>query len=135
MRKIVLLSPAIVLTLLVFNSQPVDKATMERGKKVYAQFCMTCHQVDGGGVPNLNPPLEKTSYVAGSKTKLIRVILKGMNTHEDIDGETYTNIMPPFNYLKDQQISDVLTYIRNSFGNNAVPVTLGDVKYVRSKTR
>jgi mono/diheme cytochrome c family protein len=135
MRKIVFLSPAIMLTLVAFNSQPVDKATMERGKKVYVQSCMTCHQVDGGGVPGLNPPLEKTSYVAGSKTKLIRVILKGMNTHEDIEGETYTNIMPPFNYLKDQQISDVLTYIRNSFGNKALPVTIGDVKYVRERTK
>ena len=66
----------------------VDKATMERGKKVYTLHCVTCHQVDGGGVPGLNPPLEKTSYVSGSKTKLIRVVLKGLDTHEEIDGET-----------------------------------------------
>jgi hypothetical protein len=43
--------------------------------------------------------------------------------------------MAPLNYLKDQQISDVLTYVRNSFGNKAVPVTVGDVKYVRSRTK
>jgi mono/diheme cytochrome c family protein len=135
MRKIVFLTPAVVLALVAFNSPSVDKATMERGKKVYVKFCMTCHQVDGGGVPGLNPPLEKTTWVAGNKTKLIRVILKGMNTHEEIDGETYTNIMPPFNYLKDQQISDVLTYIRNSFGNKAIPVTVGDVQYVRGRTK
>jgi len=135
MRKMVVLTPVVILALIAFNSQPVDKATMERGKKVYAQFCMTCHQADGGGVPGLNPPLEKTTYVSGNKTKLIRVILKGLNTHEDIDGEEYTNIMPPFNYLKDQQISDVLTYIRNSFGNKALPVTIGDVKYVRVRTK
>ena len=135
MKKIVFLTPAIMLLLIAFNSLPVDKATMERGKKVYTQFCVTCHQADGGGVPDLNPPLEKTSYVSGSKTKLIRVILKGMNTHEEIDGETYTNVMPPFNYLKDQQISDVLTYIRNSFGNRAAIITPGDVKYVRLRTK
>jgi mono/diheme cytochrome c family protein len=135
MKRIMYVTPALLLVLFVLNTSPIDRVTMERGKKVYTQYCIACHQLDGGGVPGLNPPLEKTSYVAGSKTKLIRVILKGMNSHEDIDGEDYSNIMPPLNYLKDQQISDVLTYIRNSFGNNAIAVTPGDVKYVRARTK
>jgi mono/diheme cytochrome c family protein len=121
---------------MAFNSTfPVDKATMQRGKKVYNQTCITCHQADGGGVPGLNPPLIKTSQVLGNKTKLIKIILKGLDTHEEIDGETYSNVMPPFNYLKDRQISDVLTYVRNSFGNKATTVTTGDVKYVRARMK
>lgn len=135
MKKIIFLSPLCIIAVAMLNSIPVDKATMDRGKKVYTQFCVTCHQADGGGVPGLNPPLERTSWVTGSKTKLIRVILKGMNSHEEIDGESYTNVMPPFNYLKDQQISDVLTYVRNSFGNQATVITPGDVKYVRLRTK
>jgi|SRR5688572_10206709 len=135
MRKIFFLTPAFIMVLIVLNSLSIDKTTMERGKKVYIQYCVACHQVDGGGVPGLNPPLEKTSYILGSKTKLIKVILKGMNTHEEIDGETYSNIMAPFNYLTDQQISDVLTYVRNSFGNKATAITPGDVKYVRARTK
>ena len=135
MRKIFFLTPAFIMVLIAFNSLFIDKATMERGKKVYTQYCVACHQVDGGGVPGLNPPLEKTSYVLGSKTRLIKVILKGMNTHEEIDGEIYNNIMAPFNYLTDQQISDVLTYVRNSFGNKATAITSGDVKYVRARAK
>ena len=120
-KRIVFLIPVLLITLIVFAAwrQQPDKATMERGKKVYNAYCITCHQADGGGVPQLNPPLEKTSYVLGGKTKLIQVVLKGMNTHEEIDGETYSNTMAPFNYLTDQQIADVLTYVRNSFGNKA----------------
>ena len=76
-----------------------------------------------------------TSFVAGSKTKLIRIVLKGLDSHEEIDGDTYTNTMPPLNYLKDQQISDVLTFVRNSFGNKATAITPGDVKYVRARTK
>lgn len=106
---------------------------MERGKKIYTQYCISCHQADGGGVPGLNPPLEKTTYVLGSKTALVKIILKGMNSHEEIDGETYTNTMPPFNFLKDQQISDVTTFIRNSFGNKAAPVSILEVQAVRKK--
>ncbi|HEX6191114.1 MAG TPA: c-type cytochrome [Chitinophagaceae bacterium] len=136
MKKIILLVPVVVVLLMAFNtSSPIDKATMERGKKVYKVYCATCHQADGGGVPSLNPPLQKTTHVLGSKTKLIRIILKGMNTHEEIDGEIYSNVMAPHNHLSDQQIADVLTYIRNSFGNKAVAVTPGDVKYVRARTK
>ena len=135
MKKLMFLAPTCITAILFLNVSSIDKATMERGKKVYTQYCISCHQLDGGGVPGLNPPLEKTSYVAGSKTRLIKVILKGLNTHEDIDGETYSNTMPPLNYLKDQQISDVLTYVRNSFGNKATAVTPGDVKYIRVRTK
>ena len=132
MKKIIFLVP--VCMIMAFNnSVSIDKATMERGKKVYIQYCMTCHQVDGGGVPALNPPLEKTPHVVGSKTKLIRIILKGMDTHEEIDGETYSNVMSPHNHLTDQQIADVLTYIRNSFGNKAIAVNAAEVKSVRDK--
>ena len=134
MKKIFFLSPVVAAVFVSLNL-PIDKAIMDRGKKVYIKYCAACHQVDGGGVPGLNPPLEKTTHVLGSKTKLIRIILKGMNTHEEIDGETYSNIMAPHNHLTNLQISDVLTYIRNSFGNKATAITSGDVKYVRERTK
>ena len=132
MKSILLFAPAAFICLV---NPGVDKATMDRGQKVYKQHCISCHQADGGGVPGMNPPLEKTSYVLGSKTKLIQIVLKGMKTNEEIDGEDYSNTMAPLNYLTDQQISDVLTFVRNSFGNKAVPVTVGDVKYVRARTK
>lgn len=135
MKRIIFFIPVLLMALIVFAAWPPDKAAMERGKKVYSAYCITCHQADGGGVPMLNPPLEKTSYVLGSKTKLIRVVLKGMDTHEEINGEVFSNTMAPFNYLTDQQIADVLTYVRNSFGNKASAITTGDVKYVRARTK
>ena len=135
LRKMVLFAPAFLLLMLTYRAQTIDKAIMERGKKVYGTYCISCHQADGGGVPGLNPPLQKTSWVLGSKTKLITVILKGMNTHEEIEGEEYTNVMAPYNFLKDQEISDLLTYVRNSFGNKATAVTVGDVKLVRAKVK
>ncbi|MBS1566943.1 MAG: cytochrome c, partial [Bacteroidetes bacterium] len=103
------------------------------GRQVYMQYCVSCHQPDGGGVPGLNPPLEKTSFVLGNKIKLVKIVLKGMNTQEEINGETYSNVMPPFEFLKDQEISDVTTYIRNSFGNKAIAVTVPEVKLARKQ--
>ena len=135
MKNITVFTPILLILIIVHNALSIDKAAMERGSKVYTQYCVACHQVDGGGVPGLNPPLEKTPHVLGSKTKLIQIVLKGMNTHEEIDGETYSNTMAPHNFLSDQQISDVLTFIRNSFGNKATAITPGDVKYVRARTK
>ena len=105
------------------------------GEKVYKQYCISCHQADGGGVPNMNPPLINTTYVLGDKEHLIKIILKGLNENIEIDGETFANPMPALNVLKDQEIADVLTYVRNSFGNKASAVTAAEVKAVRAKIK
>jgi mono/diheme cytochrome c family protein len=106
-----------------------------RGKAVYGTFCLACHQEDGSGVPNMNPPIVKTSWVLGSKTVLIQQILKGSANKVEIDGETFHNTMPAQAQLTDQQIADVLTFVRNSFGNRASMVTPAEVKAVRAKTK
>jgi mono/diheme cytochrome c family protein len=111
------------------------KAAVSRGQIVYTKFCLTCHQVDGSGVPNLNPPLIKTKWTLGSKTVLIQQVLKGSSGKVEIDGDRFGNTMPPLKTLTDQQIADVLTYVRNSFGNKASMVTTTEVKAVRAKTK
>ena len=106
------------------------KSVNDPGRAVYMQTCLSCHQIDGGGVPNLNPPLSKTSYVNGDKKQLISVVLMGVHQKE-IDGQHYSNAMPPFNYLTDKQIADLLTYVRKSFGNKSSAITPDDVKRAR----
>jgi mono/diheme cytochrome c family protein len=111
------------------------QASMDRGKKVYSERCLTCHQADGGGVQNMNPPLIKTKWVLGDKTTLIQILLKGLQGEIEIEGDTYHNVMGSHADLSDQQIADVLTYVRNSFGNKAKSVSASDVKAVRAKTK
>lgn len=112
------------------------KASMARGKKVYEMYCMACHQEDGAGVPRMNPPLSKTKWVTGDKKQLITIVLKGLKGGEiEIDGDKYHNPMVAHNFLKDKEIADVLTYIRNSFGNKAAVVTTMEVKAVRAKVK
>lgn len=113
----------------------INKKTMTDGKKVYDAYCLACHQADGGGVPRLNPPLQRTSFVLGDKKKLIEIVLKGMNEEIEIDGEVYDNNMSAHSFLTDQQVADVLTYVRNSFTNKASAVTPAEVKAVRSKLK
>jgi len=115
----------------IFLLQPLPKESMERGKKVYDLYCLSCHMPDGSGVPRLNPPLAKASWVLGDKKRIINVVLKGLDEQVEIDGEYYTNVMAPHDFLSNQEAADVLTYIRNSFGNKASPVSAAEVKSIR----
>lgn len=104
------------------------------GKLVYSTYCAVCHMDDGEGVTNLNAPLKKSSNVLGDKTKLIKILLNGMKGGV-LDGEKYSNVMPSHSFLTDKQIADVLSYVRNSFGNKATAVSLDEVKLSRSRKK
>ena len=106
------------------------KSSYNAGAIVYAQNCATCHQDDGAGVQDLNAPLIKTDYISGNKTRLINVLVKGLSGVK-VNGETYSNVMPSQNFLSDKQMADVLTYVRNSFGNKASAVMQAEVAAVR----
>lgn len=107
------------------------QTSVVNGKKVYTQVCLACHMADGGGVPHMNPPLNNTQYVLGDKTALIKILLNGFNEDVQINGKTYSNNMTPHANLSDQQIADVLTYVRNSFGNKASAIVVAEVIKVR----
>ena len=139
MRNLLLLTLTGTLFLMAAQTKPKPKPvparTMEAGKKVYDTYCLVCHQADGSGVPKMNPPVIKTTYVLGDKTKLVQIILKGMKEEVEINGEFYENVMAAHDYLTDQEIADVTTFIRNSFGNKASIITAAEVKGIRAKTK
>jgi mono/diheme cytochrome c family protein len=106
--------------------------SVQRGQKIYEMTCLACHQADAGGVPGMTPPLQKSPYVQGPSVKLIGIVLNGLNDGVEIEGETYTNPMPSFSsVLKDQEIADVLTYVRSHFGNKAGQITVAQVSRIR----
>jgi mono/diheme cytochrome c family protein len=136
MKKGIITLGLLVLVVIIVQSQTGDvktKASINRGKLVYNKYCLTCHQADGGGVPRMNPPLIKTEYVALDKERLIGIVLKGFNQPIEINGEEYSNVMASHAFLTDLEVADVLTYVRNSFGNKYAAITPAEVKSVRSK--
>jgi mono/diheme cytochrome c family protein len=119
----------------VAPAQTPMQASITRGKQVYLQVCLACHQVDAGGVEGMTPTLVKTTYVLGPKTPLIKIVLNGMTGAVTINGDDFHNVMAPHSDLTDQQIADVLTYVRHSFGNKASAVTVAQVKAVRAANK
>ena len=116
------------------DAKTADKisAASANGARIYTNYCAVCHMDDGTGVTNLNAPLKKSSHVLGDKNKLIKILLDGLKGGK-LDGEMYSNVMPSHSFLTDQQIADVLTYIRSSFGNKADAVTTKEVSVIRKK--
>lgn len=118
----------------LFAVNTISAQSMSNGKKIYDTRCLVCHQADGGGVPNMNAPLDGASNVVGNDiARLVKIIRQGYNERIALDGYYYSNAMTANPDLKDQDIADVLSYIRNSWSNKASKVTLAQVQKVKKK--
>ena len=106
--------------------------SIKRGKEVYTLYCQSCHMEDGKGTPDINPPVAKADYVKKPAKTLIGVVLDGQSGEVVVNGKKYNAIMAPQPYLTDEQIADVLNYIRNSWGNKiSGTITPAAVKALR----
>ncbi len=111
-----------------------DEAVHARGKAVYTLTCIACHGMDGMGVPEAFPPLDGTPRVAGEPETLVKVVLHGMTGPLEVGGVKYNAAMPPLGAaLNDQQVADVLTYIRQTWSNDAAAVSAEDVATIRAE--
>lgn len=116
-------------------------ASYQRGKNVYMTkgACVACHGADGVGMPNLGPPLAKSEWVIGDASRLGKILLHGMTGPVVVNGSTYNPplAMPGLSAnqaISDQDLADVMTYLRNSWSNKAKPVLAREVKKTRAAT-
>lgn len=112
-----------------------------RGKNIYTTLCITCHGADGKGIASpdekdlmLAPPFARSPRVLGHKDRVVRIVLNGLLG--PVDGKTYAGgLMLPMRANDDRWIADVVTYIRNDFGNSAGLVEASDVKRIREASK
>lgn len=112
-----------------------DLALYKEGHKIYNNegSCVSCHQIDGKGLRASNfPPLSNTDWVNGDKTKLIKILLKGLYGKIIVNDKEYNGMMSPYEEIhSDIELAAILTYIRNSFGNKSSPIQPEQVRAVR----
>ncbi|MFG6668751.1 c-type cytochrome [Halomonas sp. HNIBRBA4712] len=110
--------------------QPLDagEAAMRQGASIYATQCSACHVSHGEGVRQMIPSLVGNSQVnAPDPASLLQVVLKGAEGPDTYANPTGAG-MPAFDWkLSDEEVANVLTYVRNSWGNAAEPVTAAEV--------
>jgi putative membrane-bound dehydrogenase-like protein len=112
-----------------------EEASFNRGKEVYTLVCAACHQPHGNGQEGLAPPLTETEWTLGPDQRLIRIVIHGLRDEITVKGVKWMLNMPAFaEAVDDQQIADVLTYIRREWGHTAAPVKPETVKAVRAAT-
>jgi nitrite reductase (NO-forming) len=117
-------------TLLSFLQSDELKASIERGKSIYEGNCMSCHMDKGQGLEGVFPPLANTGRLE-DKQKLVRTVLEGTSGEITVKGVVYNMEMNPVN-LTEEQVADVLNYIRNSWGNKGAMVRVEEVKSLKA---
>ena len=108
------------------------------GQQIYLRegYCVTCHQADGKGLDPAFPPLTKNPWVTEDSERLIKLTLYGLMGPLEVNGKKYDGQVPmtPFGgMLNDVEVAAVLTFVRNSFGNEAAPIKAEEVEKVRAK--
>lgn len=110
------------------------KASVARGKEVYASYCITCHMEQGEGIESVYPPLAKSDYLMADKKRSIHQVLKGISGEIKVNKVVYNAEMSGFD-LTDEEVSDVLNYVRNSFGNKGEAVNPVEVNAMRKNQK
>jgi mono/diheme cytochrome c family protein len=129
---IFLITAAGMLTLASFQGKnSFDlKSSIARGKDTYTAYCISCHMEQGEGIDGVYPPLAKSDYLMADKKRSIQQVMKGVTGEIKVKGKIYNSEMTGFD-LTDEEVSDVLNYVRNSFGNKGDAVTPAQVKAAR----
>jgi len=112
-----------------------DPEVHKRGAEVFSMICIACHGPDGKGVPETFPPLDGSDWLTGDPNIPINIVLSGLQGPIQVGEHKFNNIMAPLSNLNDQQISDVLTYVRQSWDNDAAPVDAATVGKVRAASK
>ncbi|TKC57547.1 dehydrogenase [Pedobacter hiemivivus] len=124
------------------NRDPLLQAKLyPKGAALFAFSCQTCHAADGNGVNALAPPLNKSEWVTGNKEKLISIVLYGLTGPVKINGHVYespeiSGDMPGIAHseeISDDDVAQVLSFIRGSWQNNAGKVSIDEVSKVRKR--
>lgn len=131
---------ALLVSPVALHAQEFDvKASAERGKPLYMQTCIACHQPTGMGLPGAFPPVAGTEYATGSVRRFAAILLKGLQGPITVKNITYNNVMNAVDmqfpmYKDDSKVADVINFVRTSFGNTATEhATPEIVKEVREK--
>jgi len=99
----------------------------EPSRAHFQAFCAACHQADGTGMRGAFPPLAGNDRVAADATRVVDIVLQGLNEPLEVNGVTYTTAMPPMQHMTDQEIAGAVNYVLSSWGNQGTPVTLAQV--------
>lgn len=127
--------------IVVNHLKGADLEQFSAGWEIYHKdgSCVTCHQKTGKGLTASGfPPLQGAEWVNGDPTVLAKILLKGLIGPIEVKGREYPGQVPMTPYedlLTDAEIAQVMTYVRNAFGNRASMIDEAFVAGVRAEVK
>lgn len=103
------------------------------GKQLFAGTCSVCHQANGEGLPNVFPPLAKSSLLAATPKRAMTIVTHGLTGKVTVNGHEYDSVMPPMSQLTDDEVANILTYVLNSWGNPGGQFSKDEVTKARAE--
>ena len=104
------------------------------GEQLYKRSCISCHKVNGQGIQKVYPPLAGSEWVTADPSIPIRIVLHGLKGKITVNDVEYDSAMVGWeSTLSDEQIANVVTYIRTAWGNKGTVVTAAEVKVIREQ--
>ena len=116
----------------VHAAEAAAGAERESGQADYVRYCQACHQANGQGMTGVFPPLAGSDYFLADRERAIRVVLAGLSGPIEVNNKPYNAVMPHLEYLSDEQVAGVLTYVANSWGNSSAQYSAAEVAAVRA---
>jgi mono/diheme cytochrome c family protein len=117
-----------------FQPPPPEGPNLAQGKAKFELVCGVCHGTDGLGKPNSAPPYIGSEWVQGSPNRLIRIPQQGLNGPIHVNGQSWAQVSSMAAMgagLSDEDLANVLSYIRATWGNKAPAITPEQVHKVR----
>ncbi len=108
---------------------------IKAGESRFTGTCSVCHQADGTGLPNVFPPLARSDFLMADKQRAIGIVLNGLTGKVAVNGNVFNSVMPPMSQLNDDELANILTFVRNSWGNKGDAVSAEEVRQIRASTQ
>ena len=108
---------------------------IKAGESRFTGTCSVCHQENGQGLPNVFPPLAGSDFLMADKQRAIGIVLNGLTGKVTVNGNVFNSVMPPMSQLNDDELANILTFVRNSWGNSGDAVSASEVKQLRESTK
>jgi glucose/arabinose dehydrogenase/cytochrome c553 len=116
------------------TSDNLHRGDLLSGRILYNTYCAGCHLRDGKGDNNRYPPLAGSEWVTGDPTRLISIVLNGLQEEISVNGKIYNGLMPRNDHLDDHAVASILTYIRMNLMNKSSEISALQVRDVRDMT-
>ena len=112
-----ILGSIVLMSSLHSPNDPLQES-IKRGKEVYENYCVSCHLGNGQGVEGVFPPLAQSDYISANTEQTIRAIKFGLQGSIKVNGKSYNGMMPAAG-LDDEEVADVMNFIRNAWGSTS----------------